>query len=357
MRGDDLSLYNIHCCIYSSCLSSLLGVIERAEKTELSKIKLPRINLPLHTRIRLRTVKNRVISLAHPIAVRNSRAALAKIYRTMTDMRTAELAGTTDLDNRIPRIFHFVYGFKGPEDFPFYAYVAIKTALQHNPGFRAVFHYCHEPYGRWWEAAKSLVVPHRISDFEYFRTAHLYHYAHKSDVVRLIALSTIGGIYLDIDTITLAPFDRLLSEQFVMGVQPSSPMCRGGLCNAVMLSQPGSAFVERWISEYTHFRSKGRDKYWDFHSVRLPAYIYRNTDMPITVEDHSTFFPMLWNEVGKYVFRPAGDKYRGMFSNTLCIHLWNGFNEQKLNSIDPEYVATSSSLYASFARLDNITWP
>lgn len=44
------------------------------------------------------------------------------------------------------------------------------------------------------------------------------HYAHKADIVRMEALLRWGGIYLDIDVITLRPFDHLLDKDMVMGL-------------------------------------------------------------------------------------------------------------------------------------------
>jgi mannosyltransferase OCH1-like enzyme len=44
----------------------------------------------------------------------------------------------------------------------------------------------------------------------------LYHVAHKADVVRLQALKETGGIYLDLDTISVKTIDRLLDHPFAM---------------------------------------------------------------------------------------------------------------------------------------------
>jgi len=39
-----------------------------------------------------------------------------------------------------------------------------------------------------------------------------------------------------------------------------------GLCNAVIVSEPNSPFIDRWIQRYVNFD----DNEWAEHSVRLP---------------------------------------------------------------------------------------
>src|SRR5262249_16762330 len=152
--------------------------------------------------------------------------------------------------------------FAKPEELPYYAYIAVQSALIHNPGYRAIFHFHHEPTGIWWEKTKLLVEQNRLEDFDYFRGARLHHYAHKADVVRLLALNIIGGVYVDIDTLTLDSFEPLRRESFVLAAQPTTVASLGGLCNAVIVSGRSSPFSHRWLKEYDHFRSRGRDKFW-----------------------------------------------------------------------------------------------
>lgn len=60
-------------------------------------------------------------------------------------------------------------------------------------------HYEHLPTGPWWD----LILPHltllktQVPDQIYGRP--LTHFAHKADVLRLLAMKHSGGIYLDID--------------------------------------------------------------------------------------------------------------------------------------------------------------
>ena len=77
----------------------------------------------------------------------------------------------------------------------------------------------------------------------------ILHMAHVSDLLRLQALRDFGGIYMDMDVITVRPFAPLMmNHEFVMGQE--GPNGVYGLCNAVMLSAPNSSFVRLWIDHY-----------------------------------------------------------------------------------------------------------
>jgi mannosyltransferase OCH1-like enzyme len=102
----------------------------------------------------------------------------------------------------------------------------------------------------------------------------LLHVANRADVLRLRALLDHGGIYLDADVFVHRDFDDLLGHSAVMGLEGQGER-EEGLCNAVILAEPGAPFLTRWFEEYRHFRSRGRDEFWNEHSVKLPLRLMR----------------------------------------------------------------------------------
>lgn len=303
--------------------------------------------VPFSIRLQVRTLLNVAAAAFHPVKYVRSANSVALIKRSLED-----IARSTDCQvDKVPPVFHFVYGFKQREDFPYYAYLAIKSALALNPTFRAIVHFCHEPTGEWWEEAKKFCEVNQLPDFHYFGPARLYHYAHKADIVRLLALQIVGGIYLDLDTLTLRSFETFRDSAFVMGVQPTSAASGGGMCNAVLISKRRSEFISRWLWEYRHFRSKGwGDIHWDFHSVKLPVRLYFTTSLDIRVVSYTAFFPLLWHETKKYIFTEGGVKNLPYFEKSYALHLWNNFNNDELLRMSPQTIETSTSLYAHFAR-------
>ena len=232
----------------------------------------------------------------------------------------------------------------------------------------ALFHYQYEPEGEWWQKAKPFLLLNKIAAPDSFMGQPLFHVAHKADVVRLQSLKETGGIYLDLDTISLKPLTGLLNHSFAIGQElkpkhvPKNWRQRiklkmglikehsenaTGLCNAVLLSEKNSEFVNLWLNEYKSFRSKGRDKYWNEHSVRVP-------------EKLAALHPESLSKLGPYVFHyPLYDK-TGLklmfeeiteFPEAYLHHLWESFSwDQYLSKLTIEGIKNDDTTYNLIAR-------
>lgn len=85
-------------------------------------------------------------------------------------------------------------------------------------------------------------------------------YAHASDYVRLYALYTEGGIYLDTDVEVFKRFDDLLENRFFSGVEQFPILLSkhkvSGVCNhvqaAIMGSEPGHPYVKDCLELYAN---------------------------------------------------------------------------------------------------------
>ena len=241
----------------------------------------------------------------------------------------------------IPNVFHFCYGFTRRAEFGFLEYLAIKSAREINRPREIYLHYRHECRGPWWQRAKRLVRCNRIEVPSQIFGRPLWHYAHQSDVVRLMILHEQGGIYLDIDTLCVRPLAELCEARCVMGQQAG-----WGLCNAVILSQPNGAFIRSWIDCYRTFRSTGHDEHWDEHSVRLPRRLAEEPELrgQITVLGPRAFFFPLWHEM-QCLFE-SGDA--SLFADSYCIHYWETLTRQRwLRHIDPATAAQGNSNFGA----------
>lgn len=288
----------------------------------------------------------------------NRSAAYTQIAKVLRDSRTFQRlrSAMAQEAQRLPategvRAIHFVHGFKQTEEFPFFALLAVLSAHAHHPAARIFFFVCHEPTGPYWRIARAFVHLVKVADFDFFGIAPVVHYAHKADVVRLLALHEIGGLYLDCDTVTLRSMNELSSHEFVMGVQQSIPGAAGGFCNAIMMGRAGSAFARRWLRTYRSFQSRGRDLYWDFHSVKLPMYLYsRNTDELFVLPHDKWFFP-LWNHMAGFLFREGGaQEGRRLLKGQFAIHLWHNMLGRMLDDWSPKKMVETDCLYASLSK-------
>lgn len=248
----------------------------------------------------------------------------------------------------IPNIFHFCYGFAqdfGGKPFSLVHYLAIKSVYETNKPDKIFFHYKYEPEGEWWEKSEKIIEKVYTEPPDEIFGNKLYHVAHKSDIVRLNILIETGGIYLDLDTITKKSFQPLLNYHFVIGKQ--GRIRNMGLCNAVMLSEKKSEFLKIWLSNYESFRSKGKDKYWAEHSVKLPSLLAAKHPNLLHIEPYDSFhYPLYYPLSLRKMFVGC---YK--FPNAYCHHLWEGGSWEKyLSKLSEEDIMNRDSTYNLIAR-------
>ncbi len=271
----------------------------------------------------------------------------------------------------IPNILHFVFGMApdfGGKPFSLVHYLSVKSSIDLNKPLAVFFHYQYEPEGEWWEKAKPLLTLNKIEAPTSIMGNPLYHVAHKADIVRLQVLKETGGIYLDLDTISVKPLTELLHHSFVIGQElkpeyvpknwrqgikynlgliKSDSKNATGLCNAVLLSKKNSDFVNLWLNEYKSFRSKGRDKYWNEHSVLVPQKLAEQYPQHITHLNPYAFHYPLYNEPGiKSMFEEVAE-----FPEALLHHLWESFSWDKyLSQLSIEKIKETDTTYNLIAR-------
>ena len=177
-----------------------------------------------------------------------------------------------------PRIVHYVYGLDNSTShtyFPYFRYLAVRSALLTLQPTATFFHYHTMPTGPWWDLLVPFLtlshVPDITSIFDPPRPVK--HFAHKADVIRLQVLLSMGGTYLDVDTFILRDFGALGLREMdvVMGMEASADPSRGewepkGLCNAIIMSKRASPFLRRWWDSYRTFSHEQ----WATHSVKKP---------------------------------------------------------------------------------------
>jgi hypothetical protein len=273
----------------------------------------------------------------------------------------------------------------GGRPFSFIHFLAIYTAWKVNRPEVIYFHHTEEPSGEWWRLIRPLVKLNRVPPVTEIFGRPVIYPAHKADIIRLEMLWKHGGIYLDLDVISINPFDPLLGHAFVMGIEPGT-----GLCNAVILAQPGAPFIERWQAQYRTFEAER----WNHHSVVLPGQMAKESPELIHLADKYDFFypthndPVcgyLWGEqpslkslavrIGKNVVKLAGmwlagdtDRIKRAYYQTFhglrgkewhyrrarksyCLHLWEGlWGEPYLKQVGPEYLKSSKTGFARLLR-------
>lgn len=271
----------------------------------------------------------------------------------------------------IPPILHFVFGMApdfGGKPFSLVHYLAIKSAVELNNPEAAYFHYQYEPQSEYWEKARPLLSLNHVKAPESVFGNKLYHVAHKADVVRLEALKETGGIYLDLDTISVKPLTDLLQHSFVIGQElqpvavpqnwrqvlkkqlglfPKQQNTATGLCNAVLLSEKNSPFVNHWLAAYKSFRSQGRDKYWNEHSVQVPQQLAEKYPGQLTIAGPYAFHYPLYDVAGLKAMFEEVQSFPGAYLH----HLWESFSWNRyLSVLSPARIQQQETTYNLIAR-------
>lgn len=274
----------------------------------------------------------------------------------------------------IPNIFHFVFGMKpdfGGKPFNMVHYLAVKSAAVLNAPDQMILHYQYEPEGEWFDKARPYLTLNKIvAPTEIFGNP-LLHVAHQADIVRLQVLKEMGGIYLDLDTISIKPLTPLLQHSFVIGKEFKPPIFYTGLdrvktairtvnptalwrkqevyglCNAVMMSEKNSDFISLWLDGYHSFRSKGKDEFWVEHSVKLPYELAcLHTEWLKVLEPYAFHYPGYDAKGLRRLFR------RNLqFPDAYLHHLWETNAWTYLKELTPDIVKTNNTTYNRIARL------
>ena len=167
----------------------------------------------------------------------------------------------------VPNVVHWVWPAAAAGE-PFLFWHLLHAAAIVDMLSPDVFYLHHPagalPGGRWWPAGAALVTAAPHSRVRSVYGSPVLHPAHASDVARLAALLSHGGMYLDCDVLPLRPFTPLRrGAGATLAVQSA-----GRTANAVVLAPRGAPFLRRWADGYHGFDG-GAD--WDKFSVRLPA--------------------------------------------------------------------------------------
>lgn len=273
----------------------------------------------------------------------------------------------------IKPIFHFVFGMKpdfGGKPFNIVHYLAVRSAYELNRPEKMFLHYQYEPTGEWFEKARPYLTLNMVVAPQEIHGNKLHHVAHQADIVRLQMLYEHGGIYLDLDTISKKSLEPLLKHEFVIAKEFKPPVYYTnwdrvktavrlfkpsalteqqevyGLCNAVMLSAPGSRFIEHWLNSYKTFRSRGKDEFWVEHSVKIPYELARQFPEIVTIlEPYAFHYPSYDPKGLRWLFEKDSE-----YPEAYLHHLWETNAWEYIKTLDEDYIQKNDTTYNKIAR-------
>ncbi|MEM7021061.1 MAG: beta-1,6-N-acetylglucosaminyltransferase [Pseudomonadota bacterium] len=243
----------------------------------------------------------------------------------------------------IPNLLHFIY--LGGLPFSFVHWMAIQSAVVLNRPERVYLHCSGEPSGPYWQRIRPVVtlVPTKPVTRVFGR--RLNKITHQADVLRLRILLEYGGIYLDLDTISVQPLSHLLEHPCVLGAEldPDGQDGRLTLGNAVILAEKESAFIREWYRHYADFDPTQRE----VHAKKLPMVLALRYPDQIHVEPYDRFYDPPDDPEGlARLFEKVEDLPKGAVQ-----HLWQRQSwKQYLQHIDDQAVRQHRTTYNLIAR-------
>ncbi|WP_125774312.1 glycosyltransferase [Antribacter gilvus] len=231
----------------------------------------------------------------------------------------------------VPNVVHFAYT-SPPDgtgiDFSLLHYCAVAAAYHYGRASEILIHATTIPGGYWWQRAEKLarIIPATVPEERF--NSRFRHPAHQADAIRLSVLEERGGVFLDLDVITLQSFEPLLrSHGVVVGMEDHI-----AICPAVILAAPEAPFLSRWIagydprtSDWFGFRSTGRDEHWGELSTRYPLFLADRHPSEVEVLHPSAFYPVHWRrkDTERLYRSPENGGLRSdELAESFTLHLW-----------------------------------
>lgn len=261
----------------------------------------------------------------------------------------------------IPNIIHFVYF--GGRPFNLISYLAVKSAYEVNKPDHIYMHCDSEPTDEYWIKAKKYFEVRHATPPKNIFGLNIKHPAHQSDIARIHILQKEGGIYLDTDTLCnrrlLDIADSMLElEQVIMGEEYLETK-KIGLCNAVVMAEPGATFLQRWLdgfnpetSLWKGFRSESTleaiDMYYSEISIKYSNFLsqYYSEEIKVVDKDHFFFPSHSEKELEEFFVKTDGN-----FDKSYVFHLWANIAWGKyLKNLTEEDIKTIDSNFNTRAR-------
>lgn len=241
----------------------------------------------------------------------------------------------------IPSIVHFIW-IQGDLAFGLMHFLCMKSAREVLKPDKIMLHLVGDGFGHYWTRMLVEVKPElvptdpvtRIGDWPATPPRPI-----QSGPIRLKALIDHGGIYLDTDVLCLKSFDDLLANKVVLAKE--SPYVEG-LCNAVMLSEPGADYTVEFLKRFTAEYRGG----WAETCTLLPNTIASEHPDWITVLGHESFFPHGYGNQAANIFEqnmPVDQSY--------AMHLWaSGCFFRYMDGMTEDDVRNGTSTFSVQAR-------
>jgi hypothetical protein len=263
----------------------------------------------------------------------------------------------------IPKILHFTWLVPaGGREFNVHHMASVKSAHFHNPDFKIRFHCNQLPDGPYFENIKSIVDVNYVETPEEVFGIPIKYMVMKADVLRLRILIDEGGVYQDLDIITLRPYADLLKNEVCLGYELSPKLSArqifyflrtfnfdvikykfrvpAGLCAGFIMTEKDSVFMKDWYEGYRNFNNDN----WSYFPVKLPLLMYKTGKYNIhTIDPYLAHFPSCAPEDLKLIFEE-----NLVIKGKYFLHVWESKSyQQYLKPLTREKILAANNTYCN----------
>lgn len=256
----------------------------------------------------------------------------------------------------IPNIIHFIY-ISGKRDFGFINLLAVLSAhYVQKPDVIYMYNNSEPINNKYWDIAKKFVKLVQIESITNFKGVEINYPQYQADIIRLQKLYENGGIYLDLDIITLKSYDKFRYSNCVLGGECYTDNVESlnstdiekikSISNAVILTAAHQKFIEDWLNNIPDaIKNNG----WAHHAVVLPRDLYIKDNKIFDLQSVETFIPFCFRR--PYIFDEITENSMNKLKNSHSIHLWETiWGEQYLKNINIEYIKTKNTLFSALVK-------
>lgn len=275
-------------------------------------------------------------------------------YQLFVDSIKALKVDCTKLIGEVPSILHLIY-LKGYE-FGLHHYICVASATQVMKWNKVLLYNDIAPANNeWWN--KTIQLPNvqvvTIDPPTVINRHPIKYKAHQADVIRLVVLYYLGGVYHDLDILTLKSYRNEVMKvesnfRTVMMVREDASK----IGNMFIAATPKSVFIDAWIKAYETQYGQHPD-WWGGLSVVKPHELAQI--IPMIELSTSTFLPFNYNH-SEYLTAATSSID---FTASYGVHLWD--TEQQKRNVLPKTVqdmrASNSVFYQHFGKYVDASVP
>jgi hypothetical protein len=251
----------------------------------------------------------------------------------------------------IPNIYHFIN--LGPREFNMLHFLSLISTYQINKPDK-IYLYCdHDQEDNfYWEILKDILTIEKVYNTEYHKGVYLESYQYRADTLRIEKLLQHGGVYMDLDVLSIRPINSfLLDAELVMGIESADDPNEtdiskiGSITNAVILSRPNNLFLQTW---YDQIASNLTDKPWAFHAVCLPKIILTEQKFDITIKPRKTFMPFDFRDTFIFEDNFYAKSKDYILAESHTMHMWETIWKDGWLNFDVDYFNTKNNLFVKY---------